>query len=175
MDERLNDIFSNINEWLKFAEAKTAVLIAGNGALIFGVARIAKAYDVNGFFAMYALLFFVLCVGSLLFCFISLIPSLSMPWESKPGSISESDNIFYFADVAKYTPVAYINKINKNIGGETDIYTEFQKDLASQIITNSVIALRKYNYFNLSIWLTLSAIITPVGTMLLLMIRSSNK
>lgn len=36
MEERLKFIFANVNEWLRFAEAKNGVLVAFNGAAIWG-------------------------------------------------------------------------------------------------------------------------------------------
>ncbi|MCP4218773.1 MAG: hypothetical protein GY765_29345, partial [bacterium] len=37
MEERLKSIFANVNDWLKFAEAKNAALVAFNSAIIFAV------------------------------------------------------------------------------------------------------------------------------------------
>jgi|AntRauMFilla1563_2_1112583.scaffolds.fasta_scaffold20749_4 hypothetical protein len=48
MDEKLKEIFSNINDWLKFADAKSATLIAGNGALIFGMGRLISSFKPEG-------------------------------------------------------------------------------------------------------------------------------
>lgn len=171
MDERLKEIFSNINDWLKYAEAKSATLIAGNGALIFGFSRLANSYDIKGFCAAYLLLSVFLCIISMVVCLMSIVPSLSMPWGAKLQGKSDTDNIFYFSDIAKYTPLAFLKALESKMGLKNTEVTGYQKDLANQIIINSVIAHRKYKYFQAAIWLTLSALISPLVALLIYGIR----
>ena len=38
--QQLYQVFNNVNDWLKFAEAKNAMLIAFNGASIFGIIKL---------------------------------------------------------------------------------------------------------------------------------------
>jgi hypothetical protein len=141
MDEKLNNIFSNINDWLKYAETKSATLIAGNGALIFGFSRLSLSENVNCYVGYYLIFCSFLSLISLSICLLSIIPALNMPWESKPT-------------------------------GRHD--TDYQKDMAFQIITNSTIANRKYTYFNAAIWFTLSAVISPVITIFIYLFRVKN-
>ena len=42
IEKKLNQIFVNVNEWLKFAEAKNGVLFAFNGAAVIGVLSLYK-------------------------------------------------------------------------------------------------------------------------------------
>ena len=172
MDEKLNDIFSNINDWLKYAEAKTATLIAGNAALIFGISKIILSNEVDGNFEKYLIFCCFLCSLSLSLCLLSVIPALSMPWDSKLSDKSEKDSVIYFGDIAKYSPLTYLNLLAKKTDSKNEIFTEYQKDLAYQIIINSVIAFKKYNYFKVAIWFTLSAIVSPLITSLILISRS---
>ena len=44
LDDKLKDIFTIVNDWLKFAEAKSATLIAANAGLIFGIGRLISVY-----------------------------------------------------------------------------------------------------------------------------------
>lgn len=162
MDEKLNYIFSNINDWLKYAEAKSATLLAGNAGLIFGASKMAKTFSVDGCLAIYCAICITLCLLSLTLCLLSFVPALKMPWESKPSGVSDDDNILYFFDIAKYTPIAYMNKLAKKLNLDNFTYSDYQKDIASQIITNSVIAKRKYMYFKIAIWLTVFAVISPI-------------
>ena len=172
MDEKLQDIFSNINDWLKFAEAKSATLIACNGALIFGISRLIISYEPKGAYLLYLIMVTVLCVLSISICFLSIIPSLSMPWEKKTSGASDKDNLIYFSDIAKYTPLAYLNALKAKLELNNSEITGYQKDLSNQIIINSVIADRKYRAFQKAIWLTLSAVISPVLALLIFLFRS---
>lgn len=171
MDEKLKDIFSNINDWLKFAEAKSATLIACNGALIFGISRIISSFDLKGGYLLYLLLVSVLCILSIAICFLSIIPSLSMPWDKKPSGISDKDNLMYFSDIAKYTPLAYLNALKDKLELDDSVFTGYQRDLSNQIIINSVIADKKYRAFQKSIWLTLAAVISPALALLVFLFR----
>lgn len=172
MDEKLQDIFSNINDWLKFAEAKSATLIACNGALIFGISRVISSYEPKGACLLYLIVVTILCVLSISICFLSIIPSLSMPWEKKPSGVSDKDNLIYFSDIAKYTPLAYLNALKVKLELNNFEVTGYQKDLSNQIIINSVIADRKYRAFKKAIWLTLSAVISPVLALLIFLFRA---
>ncbi|OEG73932.1 hypothetical protein BEL05_08470 [Shewanella colwelliana] len=174
MDEKLKDIFSNINDWLKYAEAKSATLIAGNGAIIFGFSRLGLNENINCYLGYYLFFCGFLSLISLSICLLSIIPALNMPWDSKPSGTNDSDNILFFRDIAKYTPLSYLNKLAVKIGQEHVDVTGFQKDLAFQIISNSTIANKKYTYFNIAIWFTLSAIVSPVITIIFYISRSKN-
>ena len=42
MEEKLNQIFLNVNEWLKYSEAKNGVLLALDGAMLIGLMSLLK-------------------------------------------------------------------------------------------------------------------------------------
>ena len=174
MDEKLNNIFSNINDWLKYAETKSATLIAGNGALIFGFSRLSLSENVNCYVGYYLIFCSFLSLISLSICLLSIIPALNMPWESKPTGRHDSDNILFFAHIAKYSPLSYLTKLSDKLGEKNVEFTDYQKDIAFQIITNSTITNRKYTYFNAAIWFTLSAVISPVITIFIYLFRIKN-
>lgn len=171
MDEKLKEIFSNINDWLKFAEAKSATLIACNGALIFGISRLISSFDLKGIYLLYFILISALCILSIAICFLSIIPSLSMPWEKKPSGTSDEDNLMYFSDIAKYTPLAYLNALKDKLELNDSDFTGYQRDISNQIIINSVIADKKYRAFQKAIWLTLAAVISPMLALLVFLFR----
>jgi hypothetical protein len=172
MDGKLNEIFSNINDWLKFAEAKSAALVAGNAALIFGMSRLIFSNETNEIFVAYLIFCSFLCLVSLSICLLSAVPALNMPWDSKPKGITDTDNLLYFGDIAKYSPLAYLNKLAEKIGNQNEKFSGYQKDLALEIITNSVITQRKFYYFKIAIWISLSAIVSPLISSLLYFIRT---
>jgi len=175
MDDKLKDIFSNINDWLKYAETKSATLIAGNGALIFGFSRLSLSDSINCYFSYYLIFCSLLSLISLSICLLSIIPALNMPWDSKPTGTQDNDNVLFFGHIAKYSPLSYLNKLANQIGEKNVVFTGYQKDLAFQIIINSTIANRKYTYFNTAIWFTLSAVISPVITIIIYICRIKNQ
>ena len=68
MTERLNIIFLNVNEWLKFAELKHAVIIAFNGAAIFGIFQIFINSETN-----YPILLNIYLYNTILFLALSIL------------------------------------------------------------------------------------------------------
>lgn len=155
MKEQLEKIFSNVNDWLKFAETKSASLTAANGVVLFGVLRVTK--DINYSAVSEALIYLsFVCFGlSLLLCLSSFIPSLSLPWAHKKSSVKENDNLLFFGHIENYTPSSYLNKLSKSLAVDNYCASKYEHMIASQIITNSVIASYKYSVFKKSIWLTL--------------------
>ena len=167
MDSKLSEIFSNINDWLKFAETKNATLLAGNGVLIFGIIRLIKEGDYSFILVLYVFFVISQLLISFVFCLVSFIPSLEMPWIFKSNTKNDNGNLLYFDDISKYTPISYINDLKKALNIDKEDFTSYEKMLVEQIIVNSVIASKKYKLFKISIWFTLSAIVSPIGAFFL--------
>jgi len=159
MKDDLESIFSNVNDWLKFAEAKSATLIAANGLVIFGILRLIQRVDLNLLSKGVLVIVFLCFATSLLFCLSSFVPSLRLPFELKNNTKSKDDNLLFFADIENYTPREYLKKlemaIDKSITKPTDDYSDIESMYAKQIITNSVIARYKFEVFKRASWLTL--------------------
>ena len=171
MEKKLESIFGNINDWLKFAETKSATLIAFDGLVIFGILRILKDVQLKSEHELYVYIVITQLIISLLIALTSLIPNLSMPWFFKKKQPSETDNLLYFEDIAKYTKSTYLHALYQATGQEARTITPYEKMMTHQIIVNSVIARRKYKLFKLAIWVLLSAIVTPIGAFILFEIR----
>ena len=81
MQKKLELSLSLTIGWLNFAENKNAMLIAANGAAIFGIfTLLGGASASNSMYIIYiyqALLFLFL---SAVFCLISFIPQVNIPW-----------------------------------------------------------------------------------------------
>ena len=77
MNKDLLEIHNNVKDWLKFAEAKNAMIIAFNGASIFGISKMPILDYGNsfGFWEWYFLFSIVFLVFSTLTALISFIPS----------------------------------------------------------------------------------------------------
>jgi hypothetical protein len=159
MKNDLESIFSNVNDWLKFAEAKSATLIAANGLVIFGILRLIQKVDLNLWSKGILIIIFLCFATSLLFCLSSFVPLLRLPFELKNNTKSKDHNLLFFADIENYTPREYLKKLevatNKNISTPTDNYSGIESMYAKQIITNSVIARYKFEVFKRASWLTL--------------------
>lgn len=154
MKDHLEYIFSNVNDWLKFAETKSATLLAANGVMLFGILRLAKDQELD-LCTTIGLVAGCICFSiSLIFCLSSFVPSLTMPWVHKKYEKTANDNLLYFGHIENYTPYAYLKALRTSCreqAGSDDKYLEM---LAQQIITNSVITSYKYSIFKKSIWLT---------------------
>lgn len=164
----LNQVFNNTNDWLKFAEAKCATLLAGNTAVIFGIAQATKDHELNHFLQLFLAAAVAQLAVSSVFLLISLIPSLEIRvFEPKP---QKNANLIYFSNIAAYTPYEYLKALNK-ASNNTQKITDYEVMLAEQVINNSKIATRKFSLFKLAIWFTTSAIATPILTIFIFLSR----
>jgi hypothetical protein len=158
-EDKLYKVFNNVNDWLKFSESKNAMLIAFNGASIFGISRLANIETISNssFLKSYLLIVIICLIFSTINCLISFAPRVKII----KGGFYNSGKI---ANVLFFEYLKGINNIQiiKEITGELDEekYTTFEKDIAEQIKQNSIIASRKYSHFTISVWLTISAYIT---------------
>lgn len=158
--EKLDGILKNINEWLKFAEQKNAALLVLNCGLAWGVARLlAKQQDLSSIANFLNSFGYIFVTASAIACLISFIPILQIPW-FKAGEKKHSDNCIFFGHIAKYKNKEYLTLLSKKLGEERQNFNDFELDLASQIVTNSEIALKKYKQFTLSSWLTILGVIS---------------
>jgi hypothetical protein len=167
MRDYLEYIFSNINDWLKFAEAKSATLLAANGVVLFGILRLVKGYEFNHFTAILVVISCMFIFSSLILTISSFIPSIKMPWIHKKSNVSEGDNLLFFSDIENYTPRAYLKKLKLACGYEKEQDDVYLNMLSEQIITNSVIASYKFSVFKKSIFLTvIGMIIAALGAII---------
>jgi hypothetical protein len=157
---KLDSIFKNVNDWLKFAEQKNAALLLLNGGMVWGVTRIlngtARVPDISYWLNLSA---YSLTVISALICIISFLPILQQSW-FKPEETSTSDNCLYFAHSAKYEALEFLKLLAKKLGYENKktSFTAFETDLAKQIVTNSEIAFDKYKRFRLAAIFTIFSV-----------------
>lgn len=176
MEERLKAIFSNVNDWLKFAEAKNGALIAFNAStvgLIFSriltnndLPAIFNSIWVKGYFYIY-----VLCAGlGFIISLLSFLAKIKITYFYTNGMTDPKDNLLFFGDICKYKNKTrtYLDRLRSNVGaGRTESYTKIEEDYAEQIIENSCIAMRKYRHFNTALWFTIAGIVTPPLALLL--------
>ncbi|ELA8177647.1 hypothetical protein RGL50_005220 [Vibrio alginolyticus] len=160
IEETLHSVFSNVNDWLKFAEQKNAALLVLNGGVVWGVTRvISKLEQLTELTYWLMLCGYALIVVSALICLISFLPVLTEKW-FKPEERKPADNCLYFADIAKYDNNHYVQLLASKLGKPDYIPNNYELDLSSQIVTNSEIAFDKYKRFRLA------SIVTIIGVLL---------
>ncbi len=161
MEDKLKDIFENVNNWLKFAEAKNALIIVLNGTLIFRISGFYSHIQNNVIYFLYFMSILMLLI-SIVIAIISFIPRLKTPYIKMQNPLP-NDNLLYFGHIAKYTPDQYYLKISK-ILSKDDKYKEFNMHYSNQIVVNSRITFIKFKQFEISVFFLISAFLTPLGT-----------
>lgn len=163
MADKLKDIFENVNNWLKFAEAKNATLIAGNGLLIFGVLKTIHEVNINIYLLYYIYFCLILFSLSLVISLISFMPKVKIPTFLLNSDIETNDNLLFYGHILKYNEKTLLDKLNEMIKDDEDKTSkEFKTMYAQQIIINSKIARNKFQLFDIAIRFTLSGILSPI-------------
>lgn len=152
--EELHKIFSNINDWLKFAEAKNAVLI-GFISTILGFAFSSLSNLPQDFHAIVKFIFLPTEILALLIPLASFFPPFEFHFSDKnrnknnDNKKSNKKNIFYFEYLKNINLKNLLNYFEINISDKEDnLEQKICRDLIDQIITNSKITSRKLKLFN---------------------------
>jgi len=150
-------IFNNINDWLKFAEAKNGMLIAFDSAALWAFISLLK----DGKFFCSDLIYYIylslfLLVISIVVLLYSFIPQFSLK-DKKSDIDIDKLNLTCFFDLAKIDYES-LRILLKNSSIE---FKSFELALLAQVINNSKIAVFKYNCFKIAVWLNLSILLTP--------------
>ena len=170
--ETLRDTLSKVNDWIKFAEAKNAANTAFCSASIFGLTRITLGIEsINIFLKCYLVFIIILLAISLSLSLMSFIPSLKIPW-LHIGKREKDDNLLYFGHACKYNGSKYLDFLYNNKPHKSDNY-EIEISYSNQIVINSKIAYIKYKQFDMAMWFTLTAIISPVGYLIAIYMKNN--
>ena len=171
-EEQLRSIFNNVNEWLKYAEAKNFGLLTLIVAIAFGFTQInfSKESELK---TVGCYIFLPIAFFSFFSSLLSLFPILS---KFEKGYLVKSlidklsnlideeksfENIHYFGylrtlDEANFE-TKFLTKINS-----TDIFTQYEKELTKQILYNSRITWLKYQLFKIGAFIFLFALILSI-------------
>jgi Family of unknown function (DUF5706) len=148
LEENLRATLSMVNEWLRYAEAKNAVLIGAHGALIFGLTQL----EIQGeSWASVRNASAGLMAASLLIAAVSLTPWLARPGLFPTRAGSSEDNLIFFGDAAHHDADTYLNYLSAAQPGLAN-GDKVAHWLAEQIVINSRIASRKFRLFNLALY-----------------------
>jgi len=162
MKEDLKEIFKNVNDWLKYAEAKNAMLLGFNGALLFGAFKVFSSnsdlQNLWGFVGPYFHYVMPIIIGiSTVITLISFIPETKMIKlgdDSKPEDV----NVLFYSHLKTLSSDELLTELmvtNPSI---------IEKSYAQQIVINSGIAAAKFDSFKVAGWITISGLmmIIPV-------------
>lgn len=179
MEDKIKYIFENTNNWLNFAEAKNAALLAFNVAVITAItsSELLTKSSETLVFAVSAIL-----IISSIMSMISFIPKTNNSVSQKVYNLtigivdeiinrifkeSNNENLVFYGYISTFEcsqTDEYLAKLKDSYFPNKDIeITKFEKDLAEEIIINSRITQRKYNYFKAAIY------ILVIGMILLLL------
>jgi len=162
MDEDLKYIFSNINDWLKFAEAKCAGLLALNLAAIIGLLQAQSMFsdDIKDGQGILIVIFSISSLAALyslipklnsLIKFYKTIPDLNKELERRKTNKMPDLNCIYFGDIACLTEAMYSDLATRKPLKEHNSLTQL---LIHQIVVNAQIAFQKYRIFSFASWIT---------------------
>jgi hypothetical protein len=167
---KLLSIFHNVNDWLKFAEAKNAALLAFSGTGMTATLTVLATAQSLPTFLRFGLLIStsLLCICTLL-CALSFIPKTNLEkllWlrsqPSKKLHPSLTDNLYYFGDLRKYSAGELLNAVNVHYFNSivTQPYSKECSDVAIQITINSDIASFKFQTFTYAIYFLVASILS---------------
>jgi hypothetical protein len=126
MDEvssKLLVIFQNVNEWLRFAEAKNGILLAFSGAGVTAtVTVLATAENIPRSLLIGLLITTSLFCVCALVCSLSFLPKTNLErllWlQSRPKNsnilVKDTDNLYFYGDLQKYDPTKLLNALNQH-------------------------------------------------------------
>lgn len=174
-EEQLQKIFTNVNEWLKFAEAKNFGLLSLNAAIVFGFTQ--TTFQDGSIIVMAGYyIFFPFTILSFLPCLISLFPIVSKierktkdkkdkkikifikkfsNWIDKEESFENIHFFGYLKDIDESTLEAKLQLKT----GVTDSFSDYEKELGTQILYNSRITWLKYQFFKMGAFFFLVGIV----------------
>ncbi len=180
LSDKLTELLHDSNDWLKFAEAKNAILFAFTGAAITATTTVFVATETSLILLRCGLLIstLLLCACSLN-CAISFLPKTNLEnllWlYNKPVKAREkkpSDNLHYFGDLQKYSPNDLVNSVSNLYldRSNTSSVSKEEIDIASQVTINSRIASIKLLSFSLSIYLLIISLLFLLASIIITLV-----
>jgi len=149
-ESELKYIFANINDWVKFAEAKHGGFLVFNVGLIIGV--LSSHSNIYNFIFKPAMLIGIICFGiSVIMSIISLFPVTQNIFNNKK-KIIQSPNLYFFGHLSRLDNQSFIDEYKMIDTNFTP--SKFDTDLINQILVNARVAQSKFMFFKISCYLT---------------------
>jgi hypothetical protein len=160
---KLLAIFQNVNDWLKFAEAKNGVLLAFSGAAITAtVTLLATADKFPNSLKIGLLITTILLSICSLICSLSFLPKTNLervlPLNRK---YKQDDNFWFYGHLQKYNASDLLEVLNKPYF-EDKLNLPYKKeyeDIAGQITINARIAFLKFQVFSYALYFLIASIL----------------
>jgi methyl-accepting chemotaxis protein len=145
----LKYIFSNVNEWLKFAEAKHGGLIVLNAGLVVGI--LSSYTNIQNFIFMPTILIGIICFG--ISAFLSIISQFPVTQNIfYNNKVIQNPNLYFFGHLSHFDNQTFIDEFKKV---DTSFNpSKFDTDLINQILVNARITQSKFGFFKLASYLT---------------------
>jgi hypothetical protein len=179
MKEEIREIFNNVNEWLKFAEAKNFGLLSLTAAIVFGFLQIEFAK--NSSFEQFVI--WTISIVAFLSFFpsiLSLFPIVSKiekgenlknwistfsNWIDKETSF---ENIHFYGYLRSIDTVEFERKFLNKLNIPTQSLNQYEKELVGQILYNSRITWLKYQLFKIGAFFFLVGFLVflPLGLLI---------
>lgn len=156
-------IFAQINDWIRFADAKAAALLA-TGGVLGGLLVSATPHTMSTTPAGIArIATFTLAVAAVAF---SVLMSL-LALQPRLGRRENATSLIYFDHIARRFRDDAQGFVEALIGGRTAATHEYDRDLGHQIWANSRVARRKFRHVTSATWLLGAAMLGSGATALL--------
>jgi len=145
----LKYIFANINDWLKFAEAKHGGLIVLNAGLVVGI--LSSYNNIQNFISKPTVFIGIICFGiSVFLSIISQFPVTQNIFYNKKKI--QYPNLYFFGHLSHFDDQTFIEEFKKVDSNFAP--TKLDTDLINQILINARIAQAKFCYFKFASYLT---------------------
>ena len=162
MQDRLSYTLGLVNEWLRFAETKNAALLAVDAGAVLALIKIAQGIDWNTPVGIWIFTTILLLLFSCVLAMISFLPDVVPKWKSPKKCPREDANLLFYGDLAYYDRLSLLEAIAEQECASVPNNSAVLEDYAEQIITNSRIALRKYKFFRLGMWIAVAGVVAPM-------------
>lgn len=149
MNDELKYIFGNINEWLKFSEAKHAGIIVLNSAIIIGV--ISSYSNFSGLEKIPTVISLSILGISIFLSLIAQFPVTSN-FIIRNKAPKQNPNIYFFGDLSKISENDFIAEFKKSYANFNPSSSE--SNLINQILVNSKITASKFLLFKYCCYLS---------------------
>jgi len=141
MKEELKYIFANVNDWLKFAEAKHAGLVILNSATIIGILT---TFSTIHIYDKPCTIISATLLGLSIACsLVAQFPQTSN-WINKVEDI-ENPNLYFFGHLCKLTHDKFVQEFLKS--NPSQALNSQENHLVNQILINAKITATKYHLF----------------------------
>jgi hypothetical protein len=164
MNEDLKYTLNTINDWLKFAEAKNAGLLALNIASVFGLLQSDQIFK-SGLKTFEGFLIILFCVSSCI-CLYTILPVVNKGFrfykkleESKLRQSFNELNGLFFGDLAKLSSDQFIQFFEFR---HSVSLNNAEKDFGNQITNNAEICVQKFFFFKIASWFTFFAFVLGI-------------